>query len=359
MKPDSPALLALLKPLLDDPDITEILVDNFAHIYVERNGILEDVDSPYATREQLLADIADLSRNASSPLNAETPFLDTRLADGSRVHVVMPPVALDGPVMNIRKFPRNAPKTFGDLLGYNVLSEDAAAFLKLCVRSRLNLMIAGGTGSGKTTLMNIVSREIDDEERIVAIGALAELNFQKPRLITLEGRQANLDGKGEVTVRDLIRSAVKMRPDRILVTDVLGGEVLDIFDAINTGHNGTIFSIHAKGVHDALARMEMMAAAGNPMLPLLNIREQIASTVDVILYQERLATGDRKLMKIAAVQGMRGDAVLIEDLFEFHKDTVVNGQTKGFMSATGKIPRFLGQLREAEPEFSMDLFKPR
>lgn len=354
-----PALLPSLDALFSDPDILEIMIDGYTSVYVEKQGRLQDVPSPYQSHEQLVGELVALAEYAGRTLNPESPLLDLRLADGSRVHVVMPPIAVGGPAVNIRKFPNKSFMTFEELVQVGALDENAATFLKACVRSELNIVIAGGTGSGKTTLMNVICGHIPRTERIIAVGAVAELKLTQPRKVTLEGREPNLEGKGEVSVRDLIRSAMKMRPDRILVTDVLGGEVIDILNAINSGITGTIFSVHANGVRDALSRLEIMATAGNPSLPLLTIREQLASALHLIVYIERLLTGDRHLMKIASIQGMQGDSLLVEDIFEFHQTGTANGRAQGYTNPTGRLPRFLNRLRDLNPDLSLDIFNPR
>lgn len=353
-----PDLMPSLIPLLSDPAIMEIMIDGYERIYVDQRGKFEDVPTPYRDNDHLMGEISVLAAYSGRRADASNPILDFRLSDNSLVHVVLPPISLTGPVINIRKFGGTI-LSFDELLRYEVITENMVAFLKACVKSRLNIVICGGIGSGKTTMLNVMAREIPDNERIITMGPVAELQLNQKYLITLEARQPDLEGKGAVTVRDLVRSSMKMRPDRLIVNDVLGPEILDLLQAMHTGYDGTIISLHAQSVRDALSRLEVMATIGNPSMPLLAIREQMAQAFNVIIYQERLPGGIRRIMKITAVQGMQGDMMMLDDLFEFRQTGIIDGKMTGYLTATGQVPRFLSRMQAANVDLSMDVFKPR
>jgi pilus assembly protein CpaF len=350
--------LDVLTPLLTDPDVAEIMIDGASRVYAERKGQLEDVvPSPFRDDNHVLEVIAAIAEAHGRVANESTPLLDLRLPDGSRVNVVLPPISLSGPIMTIRKFAKTPP-TVEDLVRWGSWDERMVQFLQACVQSRLNIFVAGGTGSGKTTVLNLIANMIPNEERIIAIQNAAELDIRKKRLIQLETRPANIEGRGEVSMRDLVINALRMRPDRIVVGELMGGEALDLLQALNTGHDGGMTSLHANGIRDVLARLEAMAAMAEAPIPLLTIRQTIASAIDIIIYQERLQDGSRKILKLAEVAGLQGDAVVLNDIFEFRQTGFKEGKIKGRLTATGQIPRSLERIRAAGVELPLDMFTP-
>jgi pilus assembly protein CpaF len=352
-------ILALgpLEPILRDGAVTEVLVDGPGKIYVERNGRLEDTPYRFRDDEHLMYFIRRILTPLGRRLDEAHPTVDARLLDGTRVNVVIPPVSLAGPVLTLRKFYR-LPFTIEDLLHYGAISADMLEFLEACVRSRLNILIAGGTASGKTTFTNIVLGMIPAEERIITVEKMIEL--QPPehlkRVVRLESRPP-VEGQGEVTLRDLIINSTLMRPDRIVADEVYGAEVFDLLQAMNTGLEGTIFRIHATGPRDALSRLEMMATFANPSIPLLMIRQMMASAIDIVTYQERMLDGTRKVTRVSEVVGMQGDVVEVQDIFEFRQTGVdEHGRIVGKFVATGYVPTFLDRIRASGIDLSEDFF---
>lgn len=341
--------------LLNDPDVMEIMVNGHQHVYVEKRGKLIEVASPYESEAQLLEEMQAILLPMGQRLNESVPICDGRLWDGTRVHMVIPPIALDRPQMVLRKFPPRQ-LTAQDLIGYGAWNETIVAFLQACVKGRLNIVISGGTASGKTTVTNIVSGFIPDEERIITVEQVNELRFEKPHLVKLEGRPPNIDGKGEITMQQLVISATKMRPDRIITSELHASAVYDLLDAMNSGYDGTIVTLHATSPRDVLTRLEMMASSMNPSVPLLAIREKMASAIDVVAYQERLKDGGRRIMKVTEVIGMQGDMVEMQDIFEFRVTGSENGKITGTYSPTGAVPRFLGKLHNANISLPMGMF---
>ena len=285
------------------------------------------------------------------------PMMDMRLEDGSRVNVVIPPIALNGPTLTIRKFWKTT-LTVDDLIRFGAWTENIVTFLRASVAGRANLVISGGSGSGKTTLANLMAQMIADGERIITVEMAAELDLPRKRVVRLEARPPNLEGKGEITVRDLVQNALRMRPDRILLGEARGAETLDFLQAMNTGHDGSFCTIHANNPRDALARFEVMASSGNPSIPLVGLREQMASAFNFIVHIERLSDGSRKVMRVTEVQGMQGDAILLADIFAFQQTGFEGGRVQGRFAATGQIPKFLSRLRDAGIQVPMDLFAP-
>ncbi|MCB9438185.1 MAG: CpaF family protein [Anaerolineales bacterium] len=342
-----------LESILEDPSVLEILIDNFDRVYVERGGQLVDVASPYVNNDDLMAELVDLAASMGRHLDESHPIVDLRLEDASRVHIVIPPIALTGPSLVIRKFPAKS-LTIADLLGFGSLSEDIVTFIRACVEARVNLVMAGGTSSGKTTVMNIICEMIPPSERIITVEAMAALRFKHNRRVVLEARPANLEGRGEVSLTDLIVSTVKMRPDRIILGEAQGGEVLHLLQAMNTGHDGSMLSMHATGIPDVLARLETMASMGNPTIPLLTIREQLAKAVQVIVEQQRLPDGSRRIVRITEVMGMAGDSIQTQDIFEFYQTGIEGERIVGHFTATGNVPKFIRRLK-----VPMSLFTPR
>ncbi len=349
--------LAPIEPFLADPTVSEIMVDGYQRVYVERRGKLEDVPTPFRDDEQVMEVINAIVQPFGRQVNESAPFIDCRLADGSRVNVVTPPISLIGPVLTIRKFEKN-PLTSEDLLRFGAWNEDIVTFLRACVHSRLNIVLASNTGSGKTTLLNIVAGMIDNEERIITVQNVAEFQLPQKRVITLESRPPNIEGKGEISIRDLVINTLRMRPDRIIVGEVRGAEALDILQAMNTGHDGSMFSIHANGPRDAVARLEMMATYSELSIPLLAVRQMIASALHIIVHQARLQDGSRKVLKVTEVVGIQGDVVMLQDIFEFRETGLKEGVVSGHFTATGVIPKFLSRIQAAGIELPLSLFTP-
>lgn len=354
-----PTLLPSLEAVLQDSDVMEILIDGYNRVYVDKHGTFVDIPTPYQSNDHLLTEIMEMASALGRRLDEDHPIADFRLMeDGTRIHVVLPPISLNGPVMNIRKFLRK-PLTLNELLGYGCLSEDMAQFLQACVLGRINIGVCGGTGSGKTSVQNILCQMIPDEERIITVEHSAEIRLDKKRRVAMETRPANLDGRGEITMRDLISSATKMRPDRLVIGELQGGEVIDMLLAINIGYDGSIFNLHANGTRDALSRLEVMATTGNPSLPLLAVREQIASAVQLLTYQERMRDGTRRIIRITEVVGLQGDQIQTQDIFEFRQTGYADGKISGYYSATGVVPRFITKIRNANVDIPMSIFEPR
>lgn len=354
-----PQLIELIEPLLNDPTIMEIMVDSYDKMYAEKRGELVDLPSPFTSEDQLLTLLSELAATFGRRLDESNPMADFRFPDGTRMFTVIPPISLKGPVFNIRKMPQQQ-LTGEDLLRFGTLDEDMMTFLRACVLATLNIVVSGGTGSGKTTVLNIIIDMIPDSERLVIVQHNAELRLKHQRVVVLETRPANLEGKGEVTARDLIQAAMKMRPDRIIVTELHAGEVQDAVTAMNTGHDGSLASLHAVSVRDALARMELMAASADPTVPLLRIREMMASALDVILQQERLSDGTRRITRISEVVGLQGDQIATQDIFEFRQTGIKDGKVQGYFTATGHIPHFLSRFRDRGIKMDVQkMFSPR
>jgi pilus assembly protein CpaF len=284
--------------------------------------------------------------------------MDMRLPDGSRVNAVIPPIARNGPLLTLRKFSLD-PLTVEHLLHFGTMNEDIVEFLRACVQGRLNIVVIGGSGSGKTTILNFLSSLIPEGERIINIQDSDELYLRHKYAVTLESRPPNLEGKGEVTIRDLVINALKMRPDRIITTEVRRGEALDLLEAMNVGHDGCMFTVHATTPHDALARLEVMVTSANPSVPLLNVRQMMASALHLIVHQERLRDGTRRLVKISEVEGLQGDTIVLSDIFEFRQTGQATSKVNGYFTATGRIPKFLSRLNAAGIDLPLSLFTPR
>ena len=350
--------LAPLYPWLNDPAVSEILVDGHEKVYIERKGKFEDLaPSPFNSEDELMQMIQTLAAGYGRFADESHPLVDLRLP-GLLVNIALPPIALTGPTMTIRKNTKGN-LTIEDLLRLEAWSQDMVDFLRYCVLGRLNLLFSGGTGSGKTTVGNLISSLIPDDERIITIERADELLINKPRVVRLETRPANLEGRGEITAQDLVRNAMRMRPDRIILGEATGAEVLDMLQAMNSGHDGSFLSLHANSPLDALTRLEVMAGFGNPAIPLVTLRDQIASAIDIVIYQERLADGSRKILKVVEVIGVSDNVVTTQDLFEFRRTGTKDGKVQGIFTATGNIPRFIHTLREAGIEIPISLFTPR
>jgi len=336
--------LGPLEILMKDPEITDILVNTHAHVYIERRGLLEKTNVRFRDTAHLMQIIERIVTQVGRRVDERSPMVDARLPDGSRVNAIIPPLALDGPILSIRRFGVNR-LTMNNLIALNSIPPRIAEVLAACVKSRLNILVSGGTGSGKTTLLNCLSNYIPDNERVVTIEDSAELKIQQEHVVRLETRPPNIEGVGTVTQRDLVRNALRMRPDRIVVGEVRGAEALDMMQAMNTGHDGSISTIHANSARDALARVETMMLMAGFSLPERALREQIASALDVIIHLARLSDGTRKLVEFAEITGMEGHAITTQSIFEFDQKGIDRGgQVIGDFVATGVVPTFMGRL---------------
>ena len=343
-----------LDPLLADATVDEIMCNGYDDIYVERRGKIERTDARFADETHFRQVIEKIVSAIGRRVDEGSPMVDARLPDGSRVNAILPPLAIHGPVMTIRKFAER-PYTVTDLVANHTLTMDAAVFLEACVRARLNVLISGGTGSGKTTMLNVVSSFIPETERVITIEDAAELQMQQPHVITLESRPPNAENRGAVTIRDLVRNALRMRPDRIVVGEVRGAEALDMLQAMNTGHEGSLTTVHANSPRDVVSRLETMVLMAGFDLPVRAIREQIASAVDLIVHTERLADGSRRVMAVTEVQGTEGDVVTLQDLFTYVAGPHGSEGT-GSLNPTGLRPRKLDQIGRSGVELPPRLF---
>ena len=332
---------------LADDTVTEIMVNSDSPIYVERNGKLERTESRFVSQEHLRRVIERIVSQVGRRIDESSPMVDARLSDGSRVNAVIPPLAVDGPVLTIRKFARE-PLRVDDLIGFGTLTSETAALLSACVLGRLNVLVTGGTGTGKTTLLNVLSGFIPDSERVVTIEDAVELQLHQHHVVRLESRPANIEGKGQVAIRELVRNALRMRPDRIIVGEVRGGEALDMLQAMNTGHEGSLSTVHANTPRDALARIETMVLMAGIDLPTRAIREQVASAVDLIVHVTRLRDGSRRVTDITEVDGMEGDVITLQDIFRFDYAAGIDatGRFLGTCVPTGLRPRFSDRLAD-------------
>jgi pilus assembly protein CpaF len=347
-----------LEHLLDDPDVTEIMVNGFDKIFVEKAGHLTLSGSSFTSEEQLRRVIERIVSKVGRRIDESSPLVDARLADGSRVNAVIPPLAVGGSALTIRKFSKE-PLKVDDLIGFGTLNQDMADMLEACVKARLNIIVSGGTGTGKTTLLNVLSGYIPADERIVTIEDAVELQLQQDHVVRLESRPSNIEGKGEITIRDLVRNALRMRPDRIVIGECRGGESLDMLQAMNTGHEGSLSTVHANSPRDAVARLETLVLMAGMDLPLRAIREQITSAVDVIVQITRLKDGTRRVTHITEVQGMEGDIVTLQDAFVFDYAAGVDpaGRFLGHAVATGVRPRFADRFRDMGILLSPTIFQ--
>ena len=338
-----------LEPLLRDDDVTEVMVNNFDRIFIERAGKIERTEATFADNAHLLRIIDKIVSQVGRRVDEASPMVDARLPDGSRVNAIIPPLSLRGPTLTIRKFSRD-PYTMDDLIAFDTLTAKSAQFLAACVRGKLNVLISGGTGTGKTTTLNAVSAFIPGDERIVTIEDAAELQLQQEHVITLEARPPNIEGQGEVRIRELVRNALRMRPDRIIVGEVRGAETLDILQAMNTGHEGSLTTIHANSPRDALSRLETLVLTAGVELPLRAIREQISSAFDLLVQITRLVDGSRKISHITEVLRMESDVITLQDIFVAKppdEDTAAAGGPTRLLSpllCTGLKPHFLEKM---------------
>jgi pilus assembly protein CpaF len=350
--------LGPLEPLLKDPTITDILVNGYAHVFVERYGVLEPTPVRFKDERHLIRIIQKIVSAVGRRIDESSPMVDARLADGSRVNAVVPPLAIDGSLLSIRKFAR-VPIGMDRLIEIGSVPAQVAEVMKAIVGSRRNVLISGGTGSGKTTMLNAMSAFIDGRERIVTIEDSAELQLQQEHVVRLETRPPNIEGKGEIQQRDLVKNALRMRPDRIIVGEVRAGEAFDMLQAMNTGHDGSMTTVHANTARDALSRVEQMIGMSGVDIPARSARAQIASAVNVVIQVGRLADGRRKLLSLCELTGMEGDIVTMQDIFRYRQTGVASdGQIQGRFEATGIRPRFLDQVESHGITLSSELFRP-
>jgi pilus assembly protein CpaF len=350
--------LGPLEPLLLDPTISDILINGYKQVYIERKGKLELTNVEFQDNEHLLNIIERIVSKVGRRIDESSPMVDARLADGSRVNAIIPPLALDGPVVSIRRFSVN-PLMVHDLLKLNSITTEMATLISAVSKSKINTVISGGTGSGKTTLLNLISGFIPEDERIVTIEDAAELQMRQPHIVRLETRPPNIEEKGEVTQRALVRNALRMRPDRIILGEVRGAEALDMLQAMNTGHEGSFATIHANTPRDAIARMENMVSMAGASLTLLAIRQQISSAINVIIQVTRLTDGTRKIVSIQEITGMEGETITMQEIFGFRQSGVdENGKVKGHYYATGLMPQFNRRLKSFGVGLPDNIFNP-
>jgi pilus assembly protein CpaF len=349
--------LGPLEPLLWDDEITDILVNGHRQIYVEKRGKLYSTEIKFQDDQHLMLIIDRIVSQVGRRVDEASPMVDARLPDGSRINAIIPPLALDGPSLSIRRFGR---KRFNiqDLVDKNTLPAEMVDFLNTIVRARLNVLVCGGTGSGKTTMLNCLSAFVPENERIVTIEDSAELSLQQPHVVRLETRPANVEGKGEVSQRDLVKNTLRMRPDRIIVGEVRGAEVFDMLQAMSTGHDGSIATIHANTPRDSMGRLEMMMLLSGISIPQRAMRQQIASALNIIVHVSRLSDGTRKVMRISEISGMEGDMVMMQDLFEFKRTSVgPNGEVVGQFVATGIRSAYSQRLEAAGYKLDAKIFR--
>jgi pilus assembly protein CpaF len=344
-----------LEPLLADESITEIMVNGAHKVYIERQGKIERTNLAFESEDHLMRIIDRIVSPLGRRIDESSPYVDARLPDGSRVNAIIPPLALNGPTLTIRKFSK-VPLTIDDLIRFGSITTEAIEFLKACVIARLNIIVSGGTGSGKTTFLNVLSGFIPNDERIITVENAAELQLRQEHVVTLESRPPNIEGKGEVTIRDLVVNCLRMRPDRIVVGECRAGEALDMLQAMNTGHDGSLTTAHSNSPRDTLARLETMVLMAGMDLPVRAIREQIAAAVDLIVHQERMRDGSRKIVSITEVQGMEGDVIVMSDIFAFEQQGMEGGRVIGRLKPTGIRPKFVERIESANIHLPAGIF---
>ena len=350
--------LGAIEDLLADPDVTEVMVNNYDDIYIEKAGKLSRTQVRFSSPEAVLATIERIISPLGRRIDESSPMVDARLKDGSRVNAIIPPLALRGPCITIRKFAQKR-LTAADLVSFGALNEPMVEFLEAAVVHRMNIVVSGGTGSGKTTLLNVLSNFIPLEERVVTVEDAAELKLVQPHVVTLEARPANLEGRGAITIRDLVRNCLRMRPDRIVVGECRGGEALDMLQAMNTGHDGSLTTGHANSPRDMLSRLEVMVLMAGMDLPSQAIREQISSAVDIIIQQSRFADGSRRVTSINEVTGIERSTVQMSEIFRFSQEGYdANGRVMGKYVATGVVPQLWEEFAERGINMNRDIFKP-
>jgi pilus assembly protein CpaF len=344
-----------LEMLLADESITEILVNGPGQVYIERNGVLEETDIRFRDTTEVMRIIDRIVAPLGRRVDESSPMVDARLPDGSRVNVIIPPISLIGPCISIRKFSK-AVFSPEDMIRLDTITKEMAEFMRACVLGRLNIVVSGGTSTGKTTVLNILSSFLPVNERIVTIEDAAELRLHQSHVVRLECRPPNVEGHGQITIRQLVINTLRMRPDRIVVGEVRGGEALDMLQAMNTGHDGSLTTVHSNTPRDTLHRVETMVLMAGMDLPLRAVREQIASAFDLIVHLDRLVDGNRKVVQISEVQGMEGDIIVMQDIFRFVQTGVQNGRVQGHFTATGVRPKFMAKLEAAGIFMSPTIF---
>jgi pilus assembly protein CpaF len=347
--------LGPLQPLLEDGSVTEIMVNGAKNVYVERAGKIHRMPITFESDDHVMRIIDRIVAPLGRRIDESSPYVDARLDDGSRVNAIIPPISLVGPVLTIRKFPEN-PITLEQLIGYGTLTEEIIEFLRACVIARMNIIISGGTGSGKTTLLNVMSQFIPSDERIVTIENAAELQLRQDHVVTLESRPPNIEGTGEITIRQLVINSLRMRPDRIIVGEIRDEAALDMLQAMNTGHDGSMTTAHSNSPRDSLARVETMVMMAGMDLPVRAIREQVASAIDLVVHQERLRDGNRKVVQITEVSGMEGDVITMTDLFVFEQTGFEEGKVIGRFRPTGLRPKFIEQIEASGIHLPASIF---
>ncbi|MEN6346658.1 MAG: CpaF family protein [Armatimonadia bacterium] len=347
-----------IQPFLDDPTVSEVMVNGPKMVYVEREGRLQRTDKTFMDNGHVMRIIEKVIAPLGRRLDESSPMVDARLPDGSRVNAIIPPLALLGPCVTIRKFSAD-PFTADDLVSFGTMTEKMKIFLEACVKARLNILVAGGTGSGKTTTLNVLSSFIPETERIITVEDAAELQMQQPHVLTLESRPANIEGKGEVTIRNLVRNCLRMRPDRIIVGECRGGEALDMLQAMNTGHDGSLSTLHSNSPRDTLSRLETMVLMAGTELPVRAIREQITSAINLIVQQTRLRDGTRRISYVTEVQRMEGDGIVLEDIFRLERQGIgPDGRIIANNRPTGVRPLFMETLAAEGQDLPADIFTP-
>ena len=351
--------LGPLEPFLREPHVSDILVNGCGHIYIERFGVLEKTDAVFRDDERLMQVIQRIASRVGRRIDESSPLLDARLADGSRVNAVIPPLALDGPALSIRRFGTIAVEAV-KMIELGTFTSEMVEFLEACVRAKMNILISGGTGSGKTTLLNLLSRWIPDNERVVTIEDAAELRLQREHVVRLETRPPNIEGKGEITQRDLLRNTLRMRPDRIIIGEVRGGEALDMLQAMNTGHEGSMTTVHANNPRDALGRIENMVSMAGLNFPIRAIRQQVAAALDILVHLARLTGGRRKIIAISEITSMEGEMILLQDIFQFRQSGIgADGHASGQFETLGIRPQVLQRIAAEGIELPKALFERR
>jgi pilus assembly protein CpaF len=351
--------LGPLEEFLRDPSISDILANGPHRVYIERYGRIEETDAQFRDDAHMMHVIQRIAARVGRRIDEGSPMLDARLQDGSRVNAIIPPLALDGPALSIRRFGAT-PIEIDTLLQLHALTTEMAQFLEACVKSRLNILISGGTGSGKTTMLNVLSKWIPSTERVVTIEDAAELKMQREHVVRLETRPQNIEGRGEVTQRDLLRNSLRMRPDRIIIGEVRGAESLDMLQAMNTGHEGSMTTVHSNGPRDAMGRIENMVSMAGLNFPVRVIRQQMTSALNIVIHLDRLTGGKRRLVYIAEVTGMEGDVICLQDLFLFRQAGISpDGHAKGQFEACGVRPRVLDRLIAEGADLPHTLFERR
>jgi len=344
-----------IQSLIDDESCTEIMVNGYDQVVVERFGKLQMTDVTFDDEEHVMRVIDKIVAPLGRRVDEASPMVDARLPDGSRVNAIIPPLSLVGPVLTVRRFPKQ-PLTAHDLIRLGSLTRDMAEFLAACVQAKVNIVVSGGTGSGKTTLLNVLSSFIPESERIVTIEDAAEIQLVQPHVVTLESRPPNIDSRGEITIRDLVRNSLRMRPDRIIVGEARSGEALDMLQAMNTGHDGSLTTVHANTPRDALSRLETMVLMAGMDLPVRAIRDQVAKAIHLIVQQERLQDGTRKIVAISEVQGLEGDTIILEDIFRFEQTGYETGKVIGTYQATGARPKCYDKFAPMGVNLPMNVF---